>query len=57
MSNIDAITAVRYQINSKKATEFRRLSTKILREYMTKGFALNDERFIEGNKYDMKYFD
>ena len=55
--NLDAIIAVGYRINSKKATEFRIWATKILKEYMTKGFALNDERFISGNKYDAKYFD
>ena len=55
--NLDAIIAVGYRINSKKATEFRIWATKILKEYMTKGFALNDERFIKGNKYDAKYFD
>lgn len=55
--SLDAIIAVGYRINSKKATEFRIWATKILKEYMTKGFALNDERFIKGNKYDMKYFD
>jgi len=55
--NLDAIIAVGYRVNSKKATEFRIWATKILKEYMTKGFALNDERFIKGNKYDMKYFD
>ena len=49
--------AVGYRINSKKAANFRILATKILKEYMTKGFALNDERFIKGNKYDYKYFD
>ncbi len=54
--NLDAIIAVGYRINSKKATEFRIWATKILKEYITKGFALNDERFIKGNKYDMKYF-
>lgn len=55
--NLDAIIAVGYRINSKKATEFRIWATKILKEYMIKGFALNDERFIRGNKYDTKYFD
>lgn len=55
--SLDAIIAVGYRINSKKATEFRIWATKILKEYMTKGFALNDERFIKGNKYDSKYFD
>lgn len=55
--NLDAIISVGYRVNSKKATEFRIWATKILKEYMTKGFALNDERFIKGNKYDAKYFD
>ena len=55
--SLDAIIAVGYRINSKKATEFRIWATKILKEYMIKGFALNDERFIKGNKYDSKYFD
>lgn len=55
--NLDAIISVGYRINSKKATEFRIWATKILKEYMTKGFALNDERFIKGNRYDIKYFD
>ena len=55
--NLDAIISVGYRINSKKATEFRIWATKILKEYMIKGFALNDERFIKGNKYDAQYFD
>jgi len=55
--NLDAIIAVGYRVNSKKATEFRIWATKILRDYITKGFVLNDERFIKGNKYDLKYFD
>lgn len=42
--NLDAIIAVGYRINSKKATEFRIWVTKVLKEYMTKDFALNDER-------------
>ena len=55
--SLDAIIAVGYRINSKKATEFRIWATKILKEYITKGFALNDEKFVNGNKYDSKYFD
>ena len=55
--SLDAIIAVGYRVNSKKATEFRIWATKILKEYMIKGFALNDERFINGNKYNTKYFD
>lgn len=42
--NLDAIIAVGYRINSKKATEFRIWATKILKEYITKGFVLNDEK-------------
>ena len=55
--NLDAIISVGYRVNSKKATEFRIWATKVLKEYIIKGFALNDERFIRGNKYDSKYFD
>ena len=55
--NLDAIISIGYRINSKKATEFRIWATKILKEYMIKGFTLNDERFIKGNKYDAQYFD
>ena len=54
--NLDAIVSVGYRINSKKATEFRIWATKILKEYMVKGFVLNDESFIRGNKYDAQYF-
>lgn len=46
--NLDAIIAVGYRINSKRATEFRIWATKILREYMIKGFSLNDE-FLKNN--------
>ena len=42
--NLDAIIAVGYRINSKKATEFRIWATKVLKEYMVCGFALNDEK-------------
>lgn len=41
--NLDAIIAVGYSVNSKKTTEFRIWATKILKEYMIKGFALNKE--------------
>ena len=55
--NLDVIIAVVYRINSKRATQFRILVTKVLKEYMTKSFALNDNRFIRGDKYDYKFFD
>jgi len=53
--NLDAIIAVGYRINSKKATEFRIWATKILKEYMIKGFALNDERLK--NNGENPYFE
>ena len=42
--NLDAIIAVGYRINSKKATTFRIWATKVLKEYMIKGFSLNDDK-------------
>lgn len=42
--NLDAIIAVGYRVNSKKATMFRIWATRTLREYIIKGFAMNDER-------------
>lgn len=53
--NLDVIIAVGYRINSKKATEFRIWATKVLREYMIKGFALNDERLK--NNGESPYFE
>lgn len=54
--NLDAIIAVGYRVNSAKATQFRIWATKILKEYLIKGFALDDERFKNGNKFDREYF-
>lgn len=42
--NLDAIISVGYRVNSRRATQFRIWATSILKEYMTKGFALDDER-------------
>jgi len=47
--NLDAIISVGYRVNSKRATNFRIWATSILKEYMTKGFALDDERLKQGN--------
>ena len=55
--NLDTIISVGYRINSKKATEFRIWATKILKEYMIKGFALDDDRFLKGGKVNVQYFD
>ena len=46
--NLDAIISVGYRVNSKKATYFRKWATQILKEYMIKGFALNDESLKNG---------
>ncbi len=46
--SLDAIISVGYRVNSKRATHFRIWATKILKEYMTKGFALDDERLKQG---------
>lgn len=54
--NLDMIIAVGYRVNSKKATQFRIWATHILRDYIQKGFALDDERFKHGNKFDKQYF-
>ena len=46
--NLDAIISVGYRVNSIKATNFRIWATSVLKEYMTKGFALDDERLKQG---------
>lgn len=54
--NLDAIIAVGYRINSKKATKFRQWATQTLREYITKGFALNDDMLKNGRVFGKDYF-
>lgn len=46
--NLDAIIAVGYRVNSRKATRFRQWATKILNEYIRKGFVLDDDRLKQG---------
>lgn len=46
--NLDAIISVGYRVNSRRATQFRIWATSILKEYMTKGFVLDDERLKQG---------
>jgi hypothetical protein len=53
--NLDVAIAVGYRVNSKRATQFRIWATKVLKEYIIKGFALNDERMKTGK--NMTYFD
>ena len=55
--NLDAIIAVGYRVNSQKATRFRQWATKTLKEYITKGFVLNDELMKNGRPFGRDYFD
>ena len=55
--NLDAIIAVGYRVNSKKATRFRQWATKTLKEYITKGFLLNDDMLKNGKPFGKDYFD
>ena len=55
--NLDAIIAVGYRVNSKKATQFRIWATSTLREYIIKGFVLNDDMLKNGKPFGQDYFD
>jgi hypothetical protein len=55
--NLDAIIAVGYRVNSIQATQFRIWATKTLREYIIKGFVLDDERLKQGKRFGKDYFD
>ena len=50
--NLDMIISIGYRVNSKKAVKFRQWANKIIKEYMVKGFALDDDRFLKGGKYN-----
>ena len=54
--NLDMIISVGYRVHSAKATQFRIWATKVLKEYMIKGFALDDERLKSGKSFDQRYF-
>lgn len=54
--DLDAIIAVGYRVNSKKATEFRIWATNTLKEYITKGFVLDDELLKNGTRFGKDYF-
>ncbi len=55
--NLDAIIAVGYRVNSRRATQFRIWATGVLREYIIKGFALDDNRLKKGgNPFGQDYF-
>lgn len=55
--NLDAIIAVGYRVNSKRATKFRQWATGVLREFIIKGFALNDDMLKNGRPFGEDYFD
>jgi hypothetical protein len=55
--NLDAIISVGYRVNSSKATQFRIWATQVLKEYIIKGFAMNDARLKQGDKaFGRDYF-
>ncbi|MCB9347214.1 MAG: virulence RhuM family protein [Lewinellaceae bacterium] len=55
--NLDAIIAVGYRVNSYQATQFRIWATNVLKEFLIKGFVLDDERLKQGKRFDKDYFD
>lgn len=55
--NLDAVIAVGYRVSSVKATHFRIWATQTLREYMVKGFVLDDEMLKNGRGFGQDYFD
>ncbi len=55
--NLDAIIAVGYRVNSKQATHFRRWATGVLRNYIIKGFAIDDDLLKNGTRLGKDYFD
>lgn len=55
--NLDAIIAVGYRVNSREATQFRIWATQVLKEFIIKGFVLDDERLKQGKRFGKDYFD
>ena len=55
--NLDAMISVGYRVNSKEATQFRKWATKILKEYMVKGFVLDMDLLKNGTRFGNDYFD
>jgi len=54
--NLDAIIAVGYRVNSHEATQFRIWATNTLKEFIIKGFVLNDEMLKNGRPFGKDYF-
>jgi hypothetical protein len=54
---MDAIIAIGYRVNCFEATQFRIWATKTLRQFIIKGFVLDDERLKQGKRFGKDYFD
>ena len=55
--NLDAIIAVGYRVNGKRATFFRQWATRVLRDFVIRGYVLDSERLKNGKIFDQQYFD
>ena len=54
--NLDAVISVGYRVNSRQATQFRIWATRTLKEFIVKGFVLDDERLKQGSRFGKDYF-
>lgn len=55
--NLDMIISLGFRVNSKTAIKFRTWANSLLKEYIIKGYNLNEERFLKANRSDIEYFD
>jgi hypothetical protein len=55
--NLDAVISVGYRVNSRQATQFRIWATQTLKEFIVKGFVMDDERLKQGARFGKDYFD
>jgi len=55
--NLDAVISVGYRVNSHQATQFRIWATRTLKEFVVKGFVMDDERLKQGPRFGKDYFD
>ena len=55
--SLEAIIAVGYRVNSARGTQFRIWATNLLKNYILKGFAIDSDRFINGSRFDRRYFE
>ncbi len=55
--NLDMIISLGFRVNSKTAIKFRTWANKLLKDYIVKGYNINEDRFLKANKGDLEYFD